>query len=301
MTALAKNLTEFKQKTSLLKNSMIELQEYRNEQAKKLKTRFDIFLKSTIDKYGSIDKIKNIESAPIDSQRDIDIINKMIELKIFITIPVLQEDKNKTEGISHFYTLGLWYYWGLPEIVIKFDKPIQQNAEFINIIVNIIHDKLYYMYKDKILINSQHSNGIDFIQDINRIDFNEGPKEITIELEEFDVYFRMRRIEENQYMDIKTYYMLWFYMYYMDAILDKKNLPKLYPVYQIKLTEEKYIGLSKKIMNKLLEVTLNQMSVSDYVSNNDTNDTDSSDTDSITSIDDDLNNESSSRVEKLDE
>jgi hypothetical protein len=240
-------------KNSLLNNSMSYLSNYRERQATDLQMRLNLFVKSAVDKYGSIDKIKNDGCSPIDSQRDIMIIEKLIELKTFVTIPVFVQANENTKTISHFYTIGLWYFWGLPEIVITFEQPITQNAEFINIVINVIHDKLYAIYRDKL---TPHDNDLN---SITRLDFLKEPGRIKLRLNNFNIHFIMKRLEPIHYMENNTPFMLWFYMYYMEAQLDTDKQPKLYPVYQIKLNETQFTHVAEKIMDKLYEATLNQL------------------------------------------
>jgi len=67
-------------------------------------------------------------------------------------------------------------------------------------------------------------------------------------------------------MDIKTGYMMWFHMYYMDAVNDSNGQPKLYPVYQLKISQEAYSDAAKKIINKLrttLETMVDSPDLSD--------------------------------------
>ena len=228
--------------------------EYRNAQAQELKLRLDIFLKSTISKYNSLDMIKEASFLPINSEKDVMIINKLIELKTFITIPVYVT--NKCDTITHFYTIGLWYYWGLPELIIKFNEPVNQNVEIVNIIINIIHDKLFTLYKDRLL--SQGPGTIPG-KKINLIDFNLEPAEYLLDLEKFDVKIKLNKMDDTDIMDFNTLIMLWFYTYYMDGQFDQNNEPKLYPTYTITYTETEYKLVAKKIIDKILDSAMDRM------------------------------------------
>jgi hypothetical protein len=245
---------------NLLNGSNKQLDEYRSMQSKKLQLRLNIFAKAAKDKFGSLDNIKEKLSGPVESQKDIDMINTIINLKTFAVIPVFVDDTQ----ISHFYTIGMWYYWGLPEIVINFDKPISKNIEFVNILINIIHDKLFALFQNKILGTEQNKilgteqnkilgteqnkiSGTDII----RIDYETELKEIELKIENFDIQFNMHRVDQNEYMDIKTIFLMWFYMYYMDAIINNEGEPKLYPVYQISINNEYYDEACNNIINKL--------------------------------------------------
>ena len=62
----------------------------------------------------------------------------------------------------------------------------------------------------------------------------------------------MNQVGTDQYMEMRAMYMMWFYMYYMDAPKDQNNNPSLYPVYIIEIDRTEYTDICKKIMNKLL-------------------------------------------------
>jgi hypothetical protein len=141
----------------------------------------------------------------------------------------------------------LWYYWGLPEIVLKFNESIKEKSEYhnmvLNIVLNIIHDKLFTMYHDKLF---------DSNKNINQINFDSEPSELNINLNNFDIEFKLKRVESDQYMDIKALYMLWFYTYYMEARMDDKSEPLLYPVYQLTINHEEYSKIFTHIIDKLI-------------------------------------------------
>lgn len=208
------------------------------DRATELEKRLEIFVKSAIEKHGSIETIKP-NCYPIDSQKDIDIIRKMIELKTFVVFP--QYNNNTLEN---YYTVGMWYYWGLPEIIVQSEID-QLDPNFVNLIINQIHGKLYANYAD-----STNLVPID-------VDFEKEARTIGIELDQYNVSLDLERIENEQYMDIKCPYMLWFYMYYMNAMKDGDRL-KMYPVYRLKLTKLQFDDINKKILDRLIEDTLNQ-------------------------------------------
>ena len=236
--------TNYEHIPNLVHNSITYLQTYRNNQAKKLKIRLDVLTKDIIDKYGSINNITSDSCLAIESQKDIDTINKLIELETFVIVPNYTDDN---EYITHFYTIGMWYYWGIPEMVFKFDSPIKENAEFISLIVNLIHDKVFAMYRSKLITSD--------ITNINRINYDLEPENIIIELDKFGIDFLMKRVVNNEYMDIKALYMLWFYMYYMDAKIDENNQPCLNPVYIINIGNAEFPQKCKIITDKILYET----------------------------------------------
>lgn len=237
---------QLKENESLLRNSASYLESYRKNQAAKLKMRLNVLKQAAIKKYGSIDNIKSGQGIePIESKIDIDIIERLINVETFVIIPVFtnsESSTDKSDVLTHVYTLGMWYYWGLPEIVITFDKSVSDYHDIINILINLIHDELFFKFKDKI-VNENN--------EMLCIDYETISKNIKISLDKFDLSFKLKRICDNAYMDIKAGYMMWFYMYYVDADKDPNGNPKLYPVYQLKISHDDYIDSSKKIINKL--------------------------------------------------
>lgn len=254
------NIIDLDDEPNILHGSVKYLEDFRSLQSKQLKKRLDIFTKMAIDRYGSIENIKSDRGFPIESKYDITLLEELIKLETFVTIPYC-ENNNKTE-ISFFYTIGLWYYWGLPEIIILFDEPISKDMEFINVIINMIHDEIFFMYRDRIVNNTTNT--------IDRIDFDKEPNNITLTFDKFDVDFKLKKLQSEKYMKHKTPYMMWFYMYYMDAICDENQQPKLYPVYYLKLNKANFGQLCNKITDKLIE---NMMVMK---KSNDSDDTDTS-------------------------
>lgn len=269
-----------KENESLLRNSVSHLEAYRKKQAEKLKMRLNVLKQAAIKKHGSIDNIKTNEGTePIESKNDVNIIERLINLETFVTIPVFARNShvynkcdnsstNKCDVLTHVYTLGMWYYWGLPEIVIRFDKPVIDYHDVANILINLIHDELFFKFKN-IIVNES--------DELIHIDYESVSKNVDIKLDKFDLEFTFKRISGDQYMDVKAGYMMWFYMYYMDAINDSKGNPKMYPVYQLEITQDTYINASKKIINKLKTTIENisnntDVSLSSEESENDEND-----------------------------
>ncbi|VBB17696.1 hypothetical protein YASMINEVIRUS_159 [Yasminevirus sp. GU-2018] len=245
---------------SLLRNSMMHLERYRKFQAKILSMRLEVFKKAVIAKYGSLDKIEKTAGAPIESKTDIDIIERLCQLQTFVTLPV--HDKTGT-SITHFYTIGLWYYWGLPELIISFKNPIRENVDFINTITNIIHDELFHMYKDRVVSTQPSDPKITPAPpSIARLDFEAEPETLKVVLDKFDLEFDLKRVPLDNYMGTKTVYMMWFYMFYMDAVNDANGQPKVYPIYQIDIDEGQFRSACKKVIDALMKSAVEQSSMS---------------------------------------
>jgi hypothetical protein len=70
-------------------------------------------------------------------------------------------------------------------------------------------------------------------------------------------------------------------MYYVQAEVDKKNQPKIYPLYLIKLTETQYKAITKKVIDKLVEASIERMKTEPTIEDSETDsETESLDTSS---------------------
>lgn len=187
----------------------MSLLEYRQKQSNKLKERLDVFIKKAIDLYGSVENINHTDTFPISNNKDVELINKMIDSNTFILLPYYDEN-NVMKGV---YTLGLWYYWQLPELIINFEKDIEFNL-FVNLVVSAIKNKLAECF-----------NIDDKTNDI-------------IELEDFV----LEKITDEKYMKMTT--LMWFYMYFSDTNV-------LYPIYQIDISNYDY--LENKLFDNVLD------------------------------------------------
>jgi hypothetical protein len=54
-------------------------------------------------------------------------------------------------------------------------------------------------------------------------------------------------------MDIHAGYMMWFYMYYMEASLDNEGGPDMYPIYKMEMDKIEFTSVCKVIISKLIE------------------------------------------------
>jgi len=241
-----------------------EINDYRSEQALLLKKRFDMFIEdyyknisisdikynpdtdsdSDIDsdtdsdfkekKNGAISITNNTNTTndfkPLESINDINIIGQLIQSKTFCIVPAY--DKTEPTKITHYYTLGMWYYWGLPEIIILLDNPIEIskiNGSYINILFNIIQDKLFKQLSDKIENNNKS---------INRIEHKEN---YVIDIKEFNYKLNLKKLADDKYLEHNISYLFWFHMFYMDLEYDSDKKPKLFPVYYLNVDSDKII------------------------------------------------------------
>lgn len=231
----------------LLNNSISQLVSYRGSQAANLQRRLDVFTKTAIDKYGSIDNVREQEFGAINSKQDVDIIKALINIESFVTIP----GYNKSKELTHFYTIGMWYYWGIPELIIRFANPLKEKPGCIESIICIIHDELFAMYQNKILSNIN----------LERIDFNLEPDIISVNLQKLKLNFDINKVSSDDYIDTNSLHMLWFYMYYMEALKDENGEPQLYPVYTITIDNDRFDDIQKVLRDNLFNI------VNEYVKN----------------------------------
>lgn len=196
--------------------------EYRNAQALKLKNLLKTYIENP-------DNLSSDSISPIGSSESIKLINGLIESQNFVIVPVNSSDD---QTYTHFYTIGLWYFWNIPEIVIKFEKPIQIiNTQIVNLIYDIIVNKML------------------------EIDYNHKTvthESILIDLDIINSHCEMTLIKEDEYLDIQAIHMMWFYMFYAKAEKNADNQPLLYPVYLINLDQDKYTHLEFNI-KKLID------------------------------------------------
>jgi hypothetical protein len=258
----------------LLNDSISQLVPYRRLQAINLQRRLDVFTKIALDKYGSIDDVKEQGYGAINSKQDVDIIKYMINIESFVTIP----GYNDSNEFTHFYTIGSWYYWGIPELVIRFTNPLKEKPKGIENIICLIHDELFAMYQNNILSKNN----------LERIDFNQEPDTISVNLQKLNLNFDINKLPQDDYIGANLFHMLWFYMYYMEAIKDENDEPQLYPVYTITIDNDRYDEIQKDLGSNLFNI------VNEYMIRKETKieDLDNSDEESIESDLSDLSDDS---------
>lgn len=213
---------------------------YRNFQSKILDNTLKAYYERTMKKYGSFDNIVKTGFEPLESKLDYNVIKRLIDNKNFVIVPVFKDNK-----ILSVYTIGLWYYWGIPEIILSFDKEIKSELSFIHVFINILYDNLFSHYKDRIISDNN----------INRLDYSKEDETVCLELEEYNLNIEFNNIKDNGYIDLKADLMLWFYMYYMKADIDEDKCPKMYPVYQLKLNENNFNQIMKKIEDQIVDIS----------------------------------------------
>lgn len=227
-------------------NSIVDsLIEYRKIQSNNLWEILNQYIKNTIIKFGSIANVQHDDVLPIDAQEDIDVVNRLVQLKTFCIIPNINPD---TQRVTHIYTLGMWYYWGIPEILINFDVPVIENEITFckQLFLDVIHNYLYKKYMDKLVCDDNTK--------IRSINFWNEPSTISIVNETYSINLDINRVAETEYIKLGLTRLLWFYMYYMKNIVISEGNNKqllMFPVYQTTLSKISYSSIVDKIVNKL--------------------------------------------------
>lgn len=243
-------------------NDIDYLSEFRKKQSMLLKNRLNVFSKTVTNKHNMYNNINKGDFLPIESNEDTNLIIKLVELQNFVIIPIYCDD-NK---LSSIYTIGIWYYWGLPELIIKFKNPTDKiDIEFINLLLNILKNELYINNYKYISYNSPEY--------INRLDFDAQ----NIKIKKFDIVFNLEKMYDDIYITEKINYLLWFYSYYMDSKKNSDGEYEMYPLYCLELDEKKYNNIFEVITQKYIEF-IEKDNSSDL-------DIDFNSTDSINSID----------------
>ena len=91
-----------------------------------------------IEKFEAYKKLYNESKddfEPLRNNDDITFIENLIKTNNFAVVPVYKENK-----ITKFYTVGLWYFFNVPELVINLENIVldNENDEYINMIFDII-------------------------------------------------------------------------------------------------------------------------------------------------------------------
>jgi hypothetical protein len=228
---------------TFFKGSRDALETYRLSQSSKLTTRLNIIMQLSESKTNN----DTVTESPITSDTNTQIIQRIINLKTFSIVPIF--DKTN-QCITHIYTVGMWYYWGMPDILIKFDSHLYKNIGFVQTLINIIHDLIFSQLKSEIVLNDS----------INLIDFKNKHRKININLNNFNSseILTFNLVNESEYMDVNIAVLMWFNMYFVDAQKDTKGEPILFPLYRLDLTIDKYEKISNDVTNAITDKLIEQ-------------------------------------------
>lgn len=143
-------------------------------------------------------------------------IEKMIETKTYNIVPRY----NKERQITHFYTVGLWYFYDIPEINMNVEnfKETDENLDIVNIIFNIIHKN------------------------------NDKKQDNKLLLEKYNVSFDFTKIDVDDYLSINCHFMFWFYMFY--NYTNKTN-----DIMSINISENNFNDIKQKIMSYIYDIS----------------------------------------------
>jgi len=155
-------------------------------------------------------KYSDTNFEPLSNEDDKLFIENLINIQTYVIIPNYDNNKNK---ITHFYTVGLWYFHDIPEIVLNIDdfEDTSENMEIINMIFNILHKNNAQTKDDKLFI------------------------------EKYKLTFNFTKIEVDDYLSIKCHFMMWFYMYY-------NYTNKINDILKINMTMNEFNNIKKNLL-----------------------------------------------------
>ena len=170
----------------------------------------------------------SVGKEPFETDNDHHVIQKIIELKTFVVIPNIENNK-----IVSLYTVGCWYYWNIPELYLYFDEPLQVNIHIVNTIVGTIHNAL-----------------VNFIN--NSID-KTVEKTFDLELPEYQLSLTLEYVPIDNVLEINAPYTLWFNTYWGCVDLENKVDDPQYPTYKIKMNEQQITNVIDYVADSILE------------------------------------------------
>lgn len=228
--------------------------DYRSDQSTKLKLKADIFKNDFLQKHKSIDLINSDDCVPIQSKDDIELLDKLINTQNFIIIPIIDNDV-----ITGAYTVGLWYYWGLPEIIISCDGT-NSHCQYFNILIEMIRRELF------------NTNENIIRRDV--FNYSNSPSNLCLSINKYDIVLELKKLDETDYLSKKTLHMFWFYMFYMEAELDDLNEPILFPVYCVDLNDKQCNQIIDKIFDNIVDNIIENENYSSDINSVDSNESD---------------------------
>lgn len=192
------------------------MEKYRTDKSEILERSYQMVRNGLTVKYGSFDGVPQTGNQPLENKTDQIILEKLIFNKTFAILPFMYDDRY----MQSVYTIGCWYYWRTPEIVLRFKEHIECEPELIHVIISRIHEKLYNLHKDA--IDQKVSNTFD--------------RSTTITIDPYNVSLTLTLIDSDNLIDIHTPYMFWFYTFW-DHIdpSDNREATNIYPVYLIEI------------------------------------------------------------------
>lgn len=210
------------------------MEKYRTNKSELLERRYQMVLNGLTEKYGSFDRVPQNGNQPLENETDKMILEKMIYNKTFAILPYMCDD----QYMRSVYTIGCWYYWQTPEIVLHFKENVELETGLIHMIIGQIHAKLYDLHKDA---DDQKTNHV-FEQTI----------ELTID--PYDVTLNLNLIDPDYLIDINTPYMLWFYTFWNHVDpSDNKSASNIYPVYRIEMDRPVIDHLKNMFIGNLID------------------------------------------------
>jgi len=217
------------------------MEKYRKKKSELLEERYQMVRNGVTKKYGSLDRVPQNGNQPLENKTDQMILEKMIFNKTFAILPYMCDD----QYMRSVYTIGCWYYWQIPEIVLHFKENVEFDSQLVHMIISRIHARLYDRYKETIDQKINHT--ID--QKINHT------IEQTIDLTiDHNVRLSLTLVDPDNLIDINTPYMLWFYTFWnhIDP-QDDQETACIYPVYRIDMDSETIDHLKNMFIGNLID------------------------------------------------
>jgi len=195
-----------------------------------------------LKKYGSFDGVPQDGNQPLENMTDQVILEKIIQSKTFAVIPVMNDEKY----MRSIYTIGCWYYWRTPEIVLRFSENINIEPEIIQQIIGSIHSHLYEIYKDD-------------KDDNDRSITPSFKKNMEMTIDKYELTMTLNLIEPDNYLDLHSPYMLWFYAFWDQNKLNNQNeITDIYPVYLIELDTIQITRATTGIIGNMIDMFINR-------------------------------------------
>lgn len=169
------------------------------------------------------------KNGPIDSQKDVNILDSLIKTKNFILLP----NYDSNGKLVYLYTIGNWYYNRIPELLIMVNDNLDGSVNW--------HDMIWN-YLTKTLSNKlfeEYNNNTTKMEN-NRIDTFLKEEIVDLSLDNHLLELNLELLPEEKYYEINIGHINWFYMWWTD-MTDSKKMVVIDENDEIKLDEDDII------------------------------------------------------------
>lgn len=210
------------------------MENYRKKKSELLEKKYNMLVNRLIEEHGSIDRVPQTGNQALENKTDQMILEKIIFNKTFAILPFMCDDTY----LHSVYTIGCWYYWRTPEIIIHFKENVELDSELIHVIINTIHTKLYDLEKKKTDVGPNHTF----------------EKKLNLTIDNYDITFLLTLVEPDNLIDVHSPYMLWFYTFWDNVQPDANGeASTIYPLYLIEIDRETIDHIKNTIINRWLD------------------------------------------------